>query len=61
MDCSTRVTKSTSYGDWSNIYLDRQNVSVPNVKTQAMTGFRLITDYKTKGYKYEIKFCKITG
>jgi len=60
-NCKSFNTKDTSFGDFSTIYLDRQNVSVPDPKTQAITGFKLNTIYPKRGYTYTVDYCTVTG
>ena len=60
-NCKSFNTKATSYGDFSTHYLDKQNVSVPDPKTQAITGFKLNTSYPKHGYTYTVDYCTVTG
>lgn len=60
-NCKSYNTKLQSYGNFSTIYLDRQVVKVPNVRTMAMTGFRLLANYKKKGFYYHVDYCDLRG
>jgi len=60
-NCKTLDTPNSDFGDYGTIYLDRQRVSVPDPRTQAITGFQLHTDYKKHGYSYKLEYCTITG
>lgn len=59
--CSSFNTGITDFGDYGSIYLDRQDLKAPDEKNQAITGFKLNTDYGKHGYSYTIDFCKVTG
>ena len=60
-ECKSILTSPSDYGDYGAIYLDRQNVQVPDPKAQAVTGFKLNTDYGKREYYYKVDFCVITG
>jgi len=65
--CGKKSTSELSYGsaDHTIISLDRFDVSVPDPKTQAMTGFTFTVVAKgakeSWKMKYDIKYCSITG
>ena len=59
--CKHYYTKSTSYGNFGNIYLDRQHVKTPLIDTQAITGFRLLNNYSKRSWRYKVEYCTITG
>ncbi len=61
ISCHSYNTPLKAYGNFSTIYLDRQVVKVPNVKTMAMTGFRLLTNYHRKGFYYHVDYCVVKG
>jgi len=60
-DCTTKNTTETDFVDYGIVYLERQNVEVPDIKTQALTGFKLHTDYGRHSYFYEMFYCTVIG
>ncbi len=58
--CSVLTTKATSFKDYSTGELEKQNIVLKG-KDQALTGFKLQVDYRTKSYSYKVNFCTITG
>ena len=59
--CGTYKTPLQIYGNMGNIYLDRQRVKTPNIRTQAMTGFRLLSIYPRRSFQYLVHYCEVTG
>jgi hypothetical protein len=59
--CKHYYTRWQKYGNLSTIFLDRQDVKVPNIRTQAMRGFRLRANYKMKTFRYLVWYCTVRG
>jgi len=60
-NCRSYRTPLQSYGNMGNIFLDRQKVKVPNIRRQAMTGFRLLSVYNRQSFQYLVNYCDVTG
>ncbi len=60
-DCSAFNSKNSDFGDYANIYLDRQNIQTPSTDTQAITGFKLNTNYGAHAYTYTVSYCAVSG
>ena len=60
-NCRSYKTPLQSYGNMGNIFLDRQKVKVPNIRRQAMTGFRLLSVYNRQSFQYLVNYCDVTG
>ena len=61
ISCSSRNIGSTPYGDLSTGNLEKQIVAVPNIRTQAINGFKLTTNSSAKTFSYHVDFCEIKG
>jgi len=59
--CKFVNTKPTPFGNFKTDYLMKQIVKVPNVKKQAMSGFRLKVNYTSRKWYYRIRYCSIQG
>lgn len=60
-NCRSYNTANQAYGDMGNIYLDRQWVKTPNINTQAITGFRLLANYSSRTFHYQVDYCTVVG
>jgi len=61
LSCSSYTTPIKSYGNLGNQVLESQVVKVPNIKTMAMTGFRLLTNESQRGFQYHVDYCVVEG
>jgi len=61
LSCGSYNTPLKPYGNLSTASLGQQIVKVKNVRTQAMTGFRLLTNYSRKGCYYHVDYCTVKG
>ncbi len=59
--CRRYYTKYQAYGNMGNIYLDRQWVHAPNWHTQAIRGFRLLSNYHRHAFRYLVDYCTVRG
>jgi len=60
-DCKVIPTKPSSYDKFELKDLDKQNVTCPNPSSQAIRGFKLMVNFKTKQIYFNVDCCTIAG